>query len=65
MRTVVALRNAVLDPAALSEVGDLCPVLVWVCAAAEFCGVGSTLRRGPGVVVLGRDGRHVGDGLCW
>lgn len=33
--TVVALGNAVLDSSAFSKVGDLGPIFIWVCGAAE------------------------------
>jgi hypothetical protein len=33
--TVIALGNAVLYPPPLSKVGDLGPVLIWICRAAE------------------------------
>ena len=29
--TVVSLSNAVLDPPSLSQVGNLGPVLIWIC----------------------------------
>jgi hypothetical protein len=47
---VVPLGNAVLDPPPLCAVGDLGPVLVWVCGAAEGTAgrVGGDVPRGRG-----------------
>jgi hypothetical protein len=33
--TVVPLGNAILYPSALSQVGDLGPVFIWICRAPE------------------------------
>jgi hypothetical protein len=42
--TVVSLRNAVLNAPTLCKIGDLGPVLIWVCVGTESAAV--TVTRG-------------------
>lgn len=48
--TIVALSNTVLNTATLSQIGDLGPVLVWVCVLRESRASGRGVPQG---------GRHV------
>ena len=60
--TVVPLGNAVLYPSALSKVGDLGPIFIWVCRAAEGAAgaVSSDVPRRRGSRVAVAVSRHDG-----